>query len=210
MRNRLRGARGYLCGPMDRAIDGGVEWRVTLKEMTSGLEVCWLDPCDKPIDGFDESGLRARLLKLKREGDYASVAQLVKPIRCVDLRMVDLCDFMVAKIDVDTDAVYSKMLEAMMAGQLKEAKALCLDLVSGCGTYEEISWANRCKKPVIPWCPAGKVSIPNWMFAMLPHQMMFGDLDGVVSYLWHVAKDDVVEHHKRWYFFRYDKMKGNS
>ena len=202
MQNRLKGARGYLCGPMDRAIDGGVEWRVKVKEITQELDIRWFDPCDKPIDGYDETGLREKIKKLKAKGDYDEVARLVHRIRCVDLRMVDLCDFMIAKVDVDTDEVYQRMCEAVLEGRLKDAMDCSLDLVSGCGTYEELSWANRGKKPIIAWCPAGKEHIPNWLFGMFPHQMMMCDMDAVVRYLWHVATDENIDSFKRWFFFR--------
>ena len=177
--NRLRGSRGYLCGPMDRVSDGGIEWRVNLRDMTTELGIKWLDPCDKPIQGFDETSLRVRIHEAKAVGDWDEVTRLIKPIRCVDLRMIDVSDFIVAKLDAHE---------------------------RGCGTYEEITTANRQKKPVIIWCPQGKAEIPNWMFAMLPHRLFFRDLDEVVGYLWHVAHDDVVEHLRRWYFFDYGRV----
>lgn len=179
MLNRLKGSRGYLCGAMCRVPDSGVQWRATLREMTKELEVKWLDPTDKPIDGFDEINLKRRLLEAKEREDWMRVKELVKPIRCVDLRMVDVSDFLVVKLDME---------------------------VQQCGTYEELFLANREKKPVIVFCPQGKREIPNWLFGTLPHDLFFRDLDEVVAYLWHVAVDDNVDSLRRWYFFDYERV----
>ena len=46
----------------------------------------------------------------------------MKQIRPVDLRMVDICDFLIVNLDLEVHAT---------------------------GTYEELYWANRCIKPIL-------------------------------------------------------------
>lgn len=48
--NRLALNRGYLCGAMDRATDGGIGWRQDLIESLKDLNILWLDPTRKLID----------------------------------------------------------------------------------------------------------------------------------------------------------------
>ena len=75
----------------------------------------------------------------------------MKEIRNVDLRMVDISDFIIANIDLDVHA---------------------------CGTYEEIVTANRQKKPIIVRMKQGKSHAPDWLLGMLgsSHNMIFETL----------------------------------
>ena len=100
-------------------------------------------------------------------------------IRTLDLRCVDISDFIIASIDTDVHA---------------------------CGTYEEIAVANSQKKPVLIWCQQGKQKAPNWLFFMLPHQHIFGSLDGLLEYLLNVDTGRDIKHYKRWFFFDQAKM----
>ena len=77
-----------------------------------------------------------------------------------------------------------------------------LDLdVHACGTYEELYWANRCKKPIIVRVAQGVEQTPDWLFGTLPFEMIFSTWDEVKTYLQHVAHDPVIERLGRWYFF---------
>lgn len=178
--NRLFLARGYLCGAMDRVLDGGVEWRQRLKEDLADLNVCWLDPTDKPIDiGIEDLESREMRKHAKRIGDFDAVRDDMKIIRHVDLRMVDICDFMVVNLDMNIHAS---------------------------GTYEELFWANRMKKPIIVRVAQGKDSAPDWLYGTLPHQMIFGQWFCVYKYLRHIAQDSEVDHLGRWLFFDFQKV----
>ena len=121
--NRLALNRGYLCGAMDRVTDGGVGWRQDLKASLKELKILWLDPTRKPIDiGVEDLENRALRQKAKRAGDFEFIRTQMKQIRPVDLRMCDIADFLVVNLDLDVHA---------------------------CGTYEELYWSNRMKKPCI-------------------------------------------------------------
>jgi len=175
--NRLALNRGYLCGAMDRVTDGGVGWRQDLIESLKELKILWLDPCHKPIDiGVEDLENQALRQKAKRAGDFEFVRNQMRQIRPVDLRMVDIADFLVVNLDLSVHAT---------------------------GTYEELFLANREKKPVIVRVAQGVEHTPDWLFGTLPFEMIFSTWDEVKAYLMHIAHDPVVDRLNRWYFFQF-------
>jgi hypothetical protein len=175
--NRLALNRGYLCGAMDRVTDGGVGWRQDLIESLRDLKILWLDPTRKPIDiGVEDLENRALRHKAKRAGDFEFVRNQMKQIRPVDLRMVDICDFLVVNLDLHVHA---------------------------CGTYEELYWGNRMKKPALVRIEQGIEQTPDWLFGTLPFEMIFSTWEEVKTYLRHIAHDPVIDRLNRWYFFNW-------
>ena len=173
--NRLFGTRSYLCGAMDRAPDAGVAWRQYLRHELSDLGIVWLDPTRKPIDIGDESdGARRLRREAKRIGDWDYVAEKMRPIRAVDLRMVNICDWMPVNINLDIHA---------------------------CGTYHECALANSEKKPILVHVEQGKRHAPDWLFSYIPHQHIFDDWDEMIGYIRHIAHDAVIDRMRRWFFF---------
>jgi hypothetical protein len=178
--NRLNGMRAYLAGAMDRVPDGGSGWRNKMTPILQDLGVTVLDPCNKPIEiGIEDKGSRDLIDHYKNTGQFDRIRKEYGVIRTLDLRCIDISDFIVASIDIDVHA---------------------------CGTYEEISTANSQKKPVLIWCQQGKESAPNWLFFMLPHEHIFGSLEDLIDYLEHVNSADKTEHYKRWFFFDQSKL----
>lgn len=173
--NRLAYNRGYLCGAMDRVADGGIGWRHELQVALADLEIFWLDPTRKPINiGVEDLENRNQRKQDKAAGRYELVRDNMKTVRCVDLRMVDIADFLVVNIDTD---------------------------VHCCGTYEELFLANRQKKPIITRIVQGKSHTPDWLLGTIPHQLIFSTWDEVASYIRHIANDAVIDTMGRWYFF---------
>jgi hypothetical protein len=173
--NRLALNRGYLCGAMDRVTDGGIGWRQDLIESLKDLGILGLDPTRKPIDiGVEDLENRALRQKAKCAGDYEFVRSQMKQIRPVDLRMVDIADFIVVNLDLEVHA---------------------------CGTYEELYWGNRMKKPILVRIEQGIEHTPDWLFGVLPFEMIFSTWDEVKTYLRHIAHDPVIDRLNRWYFF---------
>jgi len=178
--NRLKGMTCYLCGPMDRVPDAGSEWREYLSGEIKRFGVGVFNPCDKPSDfAPEDEDTRSRVSKLKESGDYSGVASIMKPICSVDLRMVDIAHFIVMNLDMDTHL---------------------------CGSYHEAFLAVAQKKPVLIRCKQGVRNIPNWMFGVVPHQLMFGSWSELTNYLRHVDRDTEVDHLDRWRFFDFDKV----
>lgn len=172
---RLKGQRVYLAGAMDRALDRGIGWRNEITPFLENLGVTVFNPLTKPTEiGMEDVETHAHKTKLKQSKRYDEMAHLMKTIRSVDLRLVDISDFIVVNLDLN---------------------------IHPCGTYEEIFWANRQKKPVIIRVVQGKENAPDWLFGTFPHQHIFSDWNDIYAYLEHVNSAENVNNYNRWYFF---------
>ncbi len=171
----LRNKTVYLIGAIDRAEDLGSTWRSQIQKMLRRKFHCNVyNPLEKPIDtGVEGEEARKYNRGLKITGKYDEFSKRVRTIRCVDLRMVDKSDFIICYIDMD---------------------------IPMCGTIEELTTANRQKKPVIVFCKQGKINIPDWLFGMLPHDMFFDTIEEVIEYLKKVNAG-FGNHTDRWMFF---------
>lgn len=172
--NKLKGTRCYLSGAIEATSDFGVGWRQEIGELLKQLGVTVLDPRNKPTHIIEEKP--DYWAQLKKEEKYDELVKDIKLVRCVDLRMVDVSDFLIVNIDIDT---YT------------------------CGTWEEVFLANRQKKPIILRVKQGKAKCPGWMFGVIPHQMIFGSWTEVEKYLIEVDCGE-AKHYKRWFFFDYN------
>ena len=175
--NRLKNTRAYLIGAMDLAPDAGVGWRRLIKHNLDDLGIIWLDPTHKPIDiGVEDDESRRLRHENKMAEQYDLVADEMTPIREVDLRMVNVCDWVIVHIDIEVHA---------------------------CGTYEEFKQANDQNKPVLVHVAQGKRECPDWLFACIPHEHIFGSWLDLRKYVRHVAHDPVVDYMGRWMFFNW-------
>jgi hypothetical protein len=178
---RLNKFRVYLAGPIDRAEDHGVGWREDISPFLRSIGVQIFNPCNKPINiGLENIEKREYRQKLKQEQKYDELSKEIKLLRIIDLAMVDKSDFIIAYIDTDIHLT---------------------------GTYEEIFWANRLKRPILICCKRGKVDIPDWLFGVLPHQFFFDTWTDLKQYLLYVNDlNNEPKHYKRWTFFDYNKL----
>jgi len=174
--NRLKGQRVYLAGPIDRCPDEGRSWRESISSFLTDLGVVILNPLNKPTEiAKEDSESRQRRKYLKVTQQYDELRKEMKVIRNVDLRMVDISDFLIVHLDLD---------------------------IFACGTIEEVDLANRQKKPIIVHMKQGKENAPDWLFAMIPHQTIFSSWNVIENYL--LAIDTGLETEdnlNRWYFF---------
>lgn len=180
-KTRLKGSRVYLCGAMDRVPDGGVQWRDDIAPWLQNLGIKVINPCDKPIDICVEDAENRELRNNWKETcQYNKLAEEMKLLRAVDLRFVDISDFLIVYLDTDVHA---------------------------CGTYEEIFLANRQKMPILVVIKGGVRNIPDWLFGTLPYDHFFGTWIGLKHYVNHVhSYRGEVKHYKRWFFLDYDKL----
>ena len=177
--NRLNNQRCYLAGAMDRVPDRGKTWRDSITPFLQSFGVKVFNPITKPIDiGLEDDHSHIVKTKLKAEEKYDELSRIMKTIRSVDLRLVDISDFLVVNLDIT---------------------------VHPCGTLEEIFLANRQKKPIIVHMEQGKNQTPDWLFGTIPHQMIFSSWEDVKQYLTHISTDSSIESYKRWYFFDLEK-----
>jgi hypothetical protein len=172
--NKLKNLRAYLCGCMDRAADGGVGWRRMMANHLLNMGVTVLDPSNKPIDmGIEDLENRELRSDWKKEGKYDQISKSMRIIRNTDLRMVDLSDFLIVSLDLDSHP---------------------------CGTYEELFLANRQKKPIILRIPQGKENTPDWLLGTIPHETIFSNWNQVKSYL-RTINEGRIKIDSRWMFF---------
>jgi hypothetical protein len=182
--NRLHNNRVYLCGGMDRVADGGAGWRKRITPSLKEMGVAVLDPCCKPIDCGIESDLaRETIAEWKAAGEWDLVVDEMKLLRCVDLRMVDISDFLIVYLNLNDYAF---------------------------GTIEELVTANRQKKPILVMVEQTKHNAPSWLFGMIPHQHIFSSFEDLMQYLQDVNSGKETNHYRRWFFFDYDKMYGDT
>lgn len=173
--NRLQNQRVYLAGAMDRVVDRGNGWRDNITPYLESLGITVFNPIKKPSSvGVEDENTHKYKLKLKSDHNYDELSSLMKSIRSVDLRLVDISDFLIVNLDLD---------------------------VHPCGTYEEIFLANRQKKPIIIHMVQGKQNAPDWLFGTIPHMMIFSSWDQIKSYLNFIDISENIDTYNRWYFF---------
>jgi hypothetical protein len=183
--NRLFYNRVYLSGPIDNANDFGRGWRNEIKERLRDLDLIFLDPCAKPMQAghaCEDLENHQRRLEQKKRGDFETISREMRLIRCIDLRLADLCDFSIVHLD---KSIYST------------------------GTHEEIALLNRRKVPILVHMEQGKTALPDWYWGTLPHQHVFSTWDELIAYIRHVASDPLpIDTYNRWRFLDYGMLYG--
>ena len=184
--NRLDRMLCYQSGGMDRVSVWGdaVGWRNDLKPFLFEKGVGVLDPCDKATTiAIEDQDVREKKKILKEQGRYDELRDIMKPICAIDLRMVDICSFVVLYIDTD---------------------------IHMAGSYHEATVAINQKKPVLIVCKQGKENIPDWFFGVIPHKMMFSNWDELKDYLNYIDTAEDAEHENRWRFLDWDQVYGTT
>jgi len=173
--NRLSNQRVYLAGAMDRVPDRGNGWRDNITPFLESLGVIVFNPIKKPTSmGKEDEQVQVLKKSYKDSQDYDELSKLMKTIRSVDLRLVDISDFLIVNLDLETHP---------------------------CGTLEEIFWANRQKKPIIIHMVQGKQNAPDWLFGTIPHEMIFSSWNEIQNYLEYINSSNSIIDYRRWYFF---------
>lgn len=174
--NRLRGSTVYLVGPIDKCPDSGAPWRNEITPHLEKLGIRVFNPLKKPIMiGLEDDDSRSDRQQLKIDGKLDKFSKLMRTIRHADLRMVDKSDFLIVYMDLN---------------------------IVMCGTMEEIVTCNKTKKPILIFCKQGKLSIPDWIYGMIPHKMLFDTMDELLAYITSVDSAETVEDFGRWIFFK--------
>jgi len=174
---RLTNHRVYLAGPIDHARDDGVGWRKSITPHLNKMGLTILDPTNKPTSQCkwneigDEKNLIKRLVDLQR---WDELRELAKEIVLVDLRMVEVADFMICYIDKD---------------------------VHLCGTYDELFEALRRRKPTLIVHKGGKKEMSMWLRGKVNHNFVFETFDDLYSYLEALHDGTIEPDYTRWVFF---------
>lgn len=171
---RLKQQRTYLAGAMDRVSDRGNGWRNEITPFLQNLGIIVYNPLKKPSTvGLEDDEVHSHKTFLKKSEKYNELSQVMKTIRSVDLRMVDISDFLIVNLDLD---------------------------IHPCGTYEEIFWANRQKKPIIIHMVQGKQQTPDWLFGVIPHEMIFSSWFEIKEYITYIHTSPNILTFNRWIF----------
>jgi hypothetical protein len=182
--NRLWGNKAYLISQIDHAKDYGITWREEITPFLNSLGVIVLNPCKKPTQEGNEVGDDQNILKKLQEVEaYDKLSEKMRQIRSIDLRMIDISDFVIVRLDMEIPA---------------------------CGSIEEITLANKQKKPVLIWCPQGRKRLYRWIYGMIPWTHTFDTLDELKQYLNYInSAEKIYETEKkinRWRFFDYPSL----
>ncbi len=171
--HKLKNTRAYLCGAISYVTED--DWRQGMGMWLKAKGVVVLDPLNKPLVGFDENlESKIRRVSLREQENWDQIAAEMRLIRCIDLRMVDICDFIIVHIDLGIYTV---------------------------GTWEEVTLANRQKKPILMVIRQGKGKCPDWVFGMFNHETIFDGWDELKDYL--DAIDGGIITPKRWRIFQF-------
>lgn len=168
----------YLSGAIDACPNLGVAWREWLsEELWQRYQVIPFNPMEKPIVIAGEHEKRGLRKQWKETGEYTKLAEFVREIRHVDLRLVDKADFGIFYFDMD---------------------------IPMAGTYEELFWMNRSKKPCLIMCKQGKRVLPDWIFGTIPSVNMFSSWEDLFVYL-DAVNTGLMDDLGRWLFFDLSK-----
>ena len=177
VKGRLNNHRVYLAGPIDNADDDGTIWRRKITPYLKKMGLTILDPTNKPTSQckWNEVGEeKEHIQKLVDLERWDELRNLAKEIVLVDLRMVEVSDFMICYLDRD---------------------------IHQCGTYDELFEALRRRKPTLIVHKGGKKEMSMWLRGKVNHNFVFESFDELYSYL-EALHDGVVEpDYTRWVFF---------
>ena len=112
-----------------------------------------------------------RLVNLER---WDELRKLAKEIVLVDLRMVEVADFMICYLDRD---------------------------IHQCGTYDELFEALRRRKPTLIVHKGGKKEMSMWLRGKVNHNFVFESFDELYSYLEALHDGTIEPDYTRWVFF---------
>mgnify|MGYP003133445017 CR=1 FL=1 len=175
--NKLNGLRCYLAGPIDHADDDGKGWRVKTQKWLEKRNAYVFNPCAKPISyqqykEIDEE--KTKMMALKSSGRYFELTQRMKEIVHVDLRMVDVSDFVIVYLNPEV-----KMF----------------------GTIHELITSLQQRKPTLVVVEGGKSKAPNWLFGLMDYNFMFDSFKELYEFLTHIDEEFIQADLSRWVFF---------
>jgi len=173
--NKLKNSTAYLAGPIQYTEDDGVSWREVASKFCKDTGIHIFNPVLKPRPYVSEISDEIKIIQaLIAEGKFEEAHQYVKEkIVHVDLRMVDLSDFVIAYIDPN---------------------------IHTCGSYHEVFHAWEQKKPVLVFVEGGRNCTPAWLIGIIKPKYLFDNLTDLLHYLISLAMGD-SEMDSKWVLF---------
>jgi hypothetical protein len=175
MKNILNKTRTYLIGQM-QYLDGS-SWRNIVQNELNKLGIVTFNPYNHPFinSSVEDNDARTVLENLIKEKKYSNVSNIMRKIRVEDLRCVDICDFCFVYIDPKYPTV---------------------------GSWEEIFWANRMKKPIFFCVEGGIDKLPLWMYGVIPHKYVYENIYDAIDTLKKINSGEKEIDSDRWRLLR--------
>ncbi len=151
----------------------GEDWRIRVQRQLADTGIIFFSPYARPFlnDIPEDNKAREELAEWMRNRKFDLVADRMKQIRAHDLRMTDLSDFIIARIDPKVPTY---------------------------GTTEELVTSVRMKKPIFIHVVGGKEKTPLWLYGMHPPKYFYDTLDELVSVVRGIDREEIQLSSDRW------------
>jgi hypothetical protein len=180
--NRLRNLTCYLSGSIDASLDKGRGWRDEITPFLEEKGIRVFNPLNhhktfhikEDIDTIKRPYMR----KLLEEGKFDELQKETRELVHLDLRAIDLSNFMILSYNTDLHL---------------------------CGSVEEMSIVSKQVKPCLVVAKNGIKKLPSWIFGRLPWQHLFNNWEELKDYLNRIDADPNYQFspqdNKRWTFY---------
>lgn len=169
--NLLYKTRVYLVGHMQ--YEEGRIWREKAQKELEELGVVVYNPYEKPFvkDVKEDEGERDLMNSWMEQGKFDLVHKKMKEIRSYDLNLVDRSDFIIAHIYPE---------------------------VASWGSSEEITNANKMKKPIFVSVEGGKKNTPLWLSGTFPPEYFYDSVEDIISMVKKIDSGEKETDGSRW------------
>jgi len=176
MKNILKGTRCYLVGHMEYS--DGQGWRDRIEEEVGNkMGVTCFNPYKKPFVNQRPEDISTRkwLAENMQAGNLQIVHEHMKQVRADDLRLCDISDFFICHI---------------------------IPKVASWGSAEEISTANRMKKPIFIAVEGGVQQTPLWLLGKLKPHYFYNNIEEIIDMLGKINRGEKEIDSDRWRLLR--------
>jgi hypothetical protein len=176
-KNLLNKTRIYTIGHMEYA--DGRDWREYVKIELQPRGITVFNPYFKPFicETLETEEARKELKSNMDNGRFELVNKRMKAVRADDLRLCDISDFFIANI---------------------------IPHVASWGSAEEITTANRAKKPIFVCVEGGKKKCPLWIMGMLPHKYIHDSVEDAVEMIKDIDAGKLRIDSERWRLLKFE------
>jgi nucleoside 2-deoxyribosyltransferase len=173
--NNLWRTRTYLIGSIQ--YKDGSKWREEISIPLEKMGIVVFDPYKKPFikDVQETKDAQESLFKHQQDGNFEYLESKIREIRSYDLNLVDRADFIIANIDPE---------------------------IPSWGTAEEISWANRQKKPIFLAVKGGPKACPLWVLGMFSSKYIYNNTSEIIRTLQKIDSGEKEIDSDRWRLLR--------
>lgn len=151
----------------------GEEWRLHIQKQLSDTGIIFFSPYQRPFlnDIPEDEEARKELAEGIRKKDFDFVSDRMKQIRSHDLRLCDVSDFLIVRLD---------------------------PAIPTYGSVEEITTMVRQKKPMFIYVVGGKEKIPLWLLGMHPHKYFYETLEDLIQTIREIDQEVIELSSDRW------------